>query len=170
MVQVTNERAWNFLEKSATIAIVSNIIALPDDFGTEQYIKVGEIILTPRNIINDVDAFYAHLEDAGELIGYFVNETGIELHASATGTAILGYTARVQTYTDDVIDTVFPLEFLPLFERAVLTAWYEFDVDADRLPSSFQIDAVLLKKLKELDNKRKAAYQMNPHGYTKGRG
>ena len=171
MLQVVNEpRAWNFLEKTATIAIADNIIPLPDDFGTENNIRIGDIILTPRHIITDIDAFYADLTAPTSLIGYSVQETGIEFHSSATGNAILNYTARVATYTDSADATVFPTEFLPLFERAMLTAWYEYDVDADRLPLSFQLDARMMQQMKALDNRRKGMPQFESHGYKRGRG
>jgi hypothetical protein len=168
-VQVANERAWNFLEKEVTIAIVDNVIALPDDFGEENSIEVEDIILIPQNIITDVQAFYADEYDPSGLIGYTVQETGIEFHATAIGNAILNYTARVATYADGDT-TVFPAEFLPLMERAILTAWYEYDVDADRMPLSFQLDAALLKQMKKVDNRRKAIPQLNSHGYVRGRG
>ena len=169
MLQVVNEREWNFLEKTATIAIADNIIPLPDDFGNEISIQVGDVILTSRHLITDTDAFYADLIDPNSLVGYSVQETGIEFHAAAAGTAILTYTARVATYADGDT-TVFPTEFLPLFERALLSAWYEYDVDEDRIPLSFQLEPKMLKQMKALDNRRRGMPRLNSNGFLRERG
>ena len=166
VIDIANDRPWNFLEKSATITIANSTIVLPDDFSTESSITVGDIILTPQNMLNAPDAFYWS-QSSGTLVGYTINESGIVLYPTTTGTAILDYTARVGGYSDDTTATVFPTEFLPLIERALLTAFYEYDVDTDRMPTSFQLDAKMLSSLKRFDNQRKSLYRSNPHGYKR---
>jgi hypothetical protein len=165
-IQVANERPWNFLNTTVNIPIVNSVIPLPDDFGTETSITVGNIILTPQNLLNAPESFYWG-QTSGILAGYTVDETGIALFPTTTGTAALEYSKRVPTYADDTTSTIFPTEFLPLLERSLLTAFYEYDVDSERMPMSFQLDAKMMSQVKKIDNQRKSLHRLNVHGYKR---
>lgn len=163
------ERSWLFLEKKVDIAIVSNAITLPADFGDEVFISIGGIyIFTVADRLSPSEAAYAD-ERGGDPYGYTKDSDTLVFHPSADGTATLTYTAQVPDagYVDDTTETIFPLEFLPLFERVLLSAFYEYDVDADRLPVGLKMDADQLRRLKKLDNRRKPLPQLNRFGMVR---
>lgn len=179
MQDVVNERIWLFLDKTVSLPITAGTITLPADFGREIFIKAGYYLYTvgdrqtPQNAaIADIvggSLHYGYV--SGSNYGYTLDASTLTFHPSIpldTTTAALTYTAAfpVAGYTDGE-DTLFPSEFLPLFERYLLTCFYEYDVDADRLPVGIQVNADLLRKMKKLDNQRKPLPQLNRKGMVR---
>lgn len=163
------ERRWVFLDTSATLTLTSSVITLPANFGDETFINVnGQYALTTADHLSPTEAMKADSR-GGEVYGYTKTGTAITLHPATTGSVVLYYTAKVPDagYSDDTTETIFPMEFLPLFERSLLAAFYEYDVDADRLPVGIQLDAEQLKKLKKLDNSRRPLPQLNSGGMVR---
>jgi hypothetical protein len=163
------ERTWIFLEKSVVLTLVNGAITLPADFGDETFLNVGGLYaLTTADKLTPTEALKADVR-GGDVWGYTLSSTAITLHPATTGTVTLYYVAKMPDagYADDSTETIFPMEFLPLFERSMLAAFYEYDVDADRLPTGVQLDAEHLRKLKKLDNSRKPLPQLNTYGLVR---
>ena len=167
MQDVVNERAWLFLEKTVTLPLVGSSVTLPTDFGRETFIKVGTSCLTVGDRLTPEEA--EQVDDAGgEPFGYTVGPTTITIHPSTTGTLDLTYTAAFSELEDSTDNTLFPSEFLPLFERYLLTCFYEYDVDESRWGAAARLDQKQLSTLKRLDNARKPLPQLNYKGMTRG--
>jgi len=164
-----SERAWIFLEKSVSLTLVNGAITLPADFGDETFLNVdGRYTFTTGDKLTPTEALKADVR-GGDVWGYTLSDTAITLHPATDGTVTLYYVAKMPDagYADDTTETIFPMEFLPLFERSLLVAFYEYDVDADRLPTGIQLDAEHLRKLKKLDNSRKPLPQINNRGLVR---
>ena len=168
MQDVVNERAWLFLDKTVTLSITAGTITLPADFGRETFIRVGDYLFTIGDRLTPQDAAIAD-GHGGDPHGYTLDATTLTFHNTLTGTAKLTYTATFPAlgYDDGITDTLFPAEFLPLFERYLLTCFYEYDVDADRLPVGLQVNAEQLRRMKKLDNQRKPLPQLNRKGLVR---
>lgn len=165
---VVNERAWTFLEKTVTLPITSGSITLPADFAGETFVKTGLFIFTTADRLTDADAERWDIY-GGDPQGYTIANGLLTFHGTVSGTATLTYTAGFPAagYADGVVDMVLPIEFMPLLERGLLTAFYEYDVDTDRLPVSLQIDQEALRKIKRLDNSRRPLPSLHPKGYVR---
>ena len=168
MQDVLNERSWVFLEKTAALTITDSAITLPTDFGREVFIKNGLYIFTTADRLTHSDAARADAA-GGEPVGYTIGTDTITFHPTATGSADLSYVAALPAdgYVDGTDPTIFPVEFKPLFERCILTAFYEYDVDNDRLPIGLQLDAKMLRNLKRADNQRKAVPALDRKGMVR---
>lgn len=165
MQQVLNEpRDWEFLKKSASVTVTNSVITLPADFGDFLSLECGDYFyttesqLTPDEVIMEYEGFVID-----ELLG-----TLTIYPATIEVTATLKYKAAfpVTDYTDGTGATLFPAEFRPLFTRYVMTVRDEFDAEAEA-SMSFKLDQLELKKMKALDNKRKAVPKINSHGYRR---
>jgi len=164
-----SERAWIFLDKSVTLTLSGGSITLPADFGDETFLNVGDqYALTTGDKLTPTEALKADVR-GGDVWGYTISSTAITLHPATTGTVTLYYTAKMPDagYADDTTETIFPMEFLPLFERSLLAAFYEYDVDADRMPLGIELDTEHLRKLKKLDNGRKPLPLLNNRGLVR---
>lgn len=163
-------REWEFSKKTVAGTITTNQITTPADFGRVLSITVDTTFLTPDEELTAEEAFDIDQAGGDNPVGYTIDSGVITLHpAAADGPATLAYVAGMPTdYIDDAIDTIFPIEFSNLFTRAVVSVSYELEVD-ERTPTSLQLTAVELSKLKRLDNKRKATAKLTPAGYVKGR-
>ena len=163
------ERSWLFLEKKVDIAIVAGSITLPADFGDEIFIRIGNsFIFTTGDNLTPADAVRWDVA-GGDPQGYTTDDTLLTFHPAVSGTATLTYTAKVPDvgYTDGTDDTIFPREFLPLFERALLEAFYEYDVDTDRLPNGIRLNTEEMRRMKKLDNGRRPLPQLSTRGYVR---
>lgn len=169
MQDVVNERAWLFLDKTVSLPITASAITLPADFGRETFISVGYYLFTIGDRLTPEAAALAD-SYGGDPAGYTLDATVLTFHPSITGTANLTYTAAFPAagYADDMTGTLFPDEFLPLFSQYLLTCFYEYDVDADRLPLGLQVNAEQLRRMKKLDNQRKPLPQLNAKGLVRG--
>ena len=169
MQDAVSKRQWTFLEKTATLTITDNSVTLPIDFGYELFIRNGEYLFTVGDRLTPFMAAEADIA-GGDPYGYTLDETTLTFHPSASGTADMLYSAVFPAagYDDGTTPTVFPQYWLPVFERAMLTAFYEYDVDADLLPVSLQLDAEQIRTMKKSDNLRKAIPQLSPKGYVRG--
>lgn len=165
------ERRWVFLEKSVTLTITSSAITLPADFGDETFMNVnGLYALTVGDHLSPTEAMKADFR-GGEVYGYTKTSTTLTFHPATTGSVVLHYMAKMPDagYEDGITDTIFPMEFLPLFERSLLTAFYEYDVNADLLPNGVRLDEVQLRKVKKADNLRRPLPPLNPQGMVRER-
>lgn len=169
MQDAVSKRQWTFLEKTASFAITDNAVTLPVDFDRELFIRNGSYVFTVGDRLTPFMAAESDIA-GGDPYGYTLDATTLTFHPSASGTADLTYLAVFPSagYEDDATPTVFPQYWLPVFERAMLTAFYEYDVDADRLPVSLQLDAEQIRTMKKSDNQRKAIPQLSPKGYVRG--
>ena len=169
MQDVVNDRNWTFLEKTVPLPIVGGQLPLPADFGGEIFIKTGIYIFTVADRLTLSDA--ARWDAAGgDPHGYTIeNDTTLTFHPTASGTATLTYTAQVPAagYTDGATPTIFPQDFVPYFERELTAAFYEYDVDADRLPVGIQLSSDKYRTLKKLDNSRRPLPSLHPRGYVR---
>lgn len=169
MRDVCSERAWIFLDKSVTLTLSDGSATLPADFGDETFISVGgQYAFTTSDKLTPTAALRAGLLGGG-VLGYTLTSTTLTLHPATTGDIVLSYVAKMPDagYEDGTVDTIFPMEFLPLFERALLAAFYEYDVDADRLQLGIQLDAEHLRRLKKLDNGRKPLPPLSSQGLAR---
>ncbi len=168
MQDVRNERSWLFLERKVDLPITGGAITLPTDFGDVVFIRVDNFIFTTGDNLTPSEA--ARWDVAGgDPQGYTVDAIYLTFHAAVSGTASLTYAAQIPEngYLDSTDATFFPTEFLPLFERALLSAFFEYDVDTDRRPVSIKLDQQQLYRLKKLDNSRKPKPQLHPRGYVR---
>lgn len=168
MQDVINERAWVFLEKSASLTLVDNSVDLPADFGRETFLKNGIYVFTVSDRLSSEQA--ALVDSAGgEPFGYTLDTTSLTVHPSADGTLELHYVASFPAawYSDGVDPTLFPIEFMPLFERYLLTCFYEYDVDESRWGSAAALDRRQLRTLKVLDNQRRPLPQLSSKGFVR---
>ncbi len=169
MREVWAERAWIFLEKTVDLPISGGSITLPADFGDETFIRIGDsFVFTTGDKLTPSDA--ARYDVAGgDPAGYTSDGTYITFHPAATGIVSLSYVAKVPDdgYQDGTGATIFPMEFLGLFERAMLEAYYEYDVDTDRLPNGIRLNQEGLRRMKKLDNSRKPLPQLNNRGLVR---
>lgn len=171
MQDLINEpRDWTFLERTVTLPLTSNALTLPADFNREVTVRTGNYLLTTNDRLSAPDAAYLD-EAGGDPAGYTVSATTLTIHPAATGTADLTYTAQFPAtdYADDTSDTLFPREFLPLFERAMVAQFYEYDVDNERMGLGAGIYAELARKAKALDNSRKPSPQLDYRGFPRTR-
>lgn len=170
MTDVVNERPWLFLNKYVTLTIAANKITLPADFGLESTIAVSGVLLTDIDKLTEEEAFISD-QGGGFIDGYTLDSTSITFHPSAEGAAVLNYSAQMPAtdYVDSMAATIFPVEFIPLFERSLMTAFYEYDVDTDRLPLGLAVDKVQMSRMKKLDNSRKAIPKNNRNGFVRER-
>lgn len=163
------ERSWLFLEKKVDLLITAGSITLPADFGDEIFIRIGNsFIFTTGDNLTPSDAVRWDVA-GGDPQGYTTDDTALTFHPAVSGTATLTYTAKVPDvgYTDGTDATIFPREFLPLFERALLEAFYEYDVDTDRLPNGIRLNAEEMRRMKKLDNSRRPLPQLSTRGYVR---
>jgi len=155
-------RKWEFLKKSATIAIGSGVFALPSDFGRVRSVNTGDYLFVQP--LSDSEVFQ-------ERIGFTVGATSITLHELDDVTSIdLNYTAAMTAdYTDVSTATIFPYECQTYFVRALVSAAYEYDKDNDILPS-LGLTEKELKQLRAMDNLRKPLPERSSRGYVTSRG
>jgi hypothetical protein len=105
--------------------------------------------------------------DDRKAIGFFEDSTKIYFRYGALGILNeLAYYRLVPIVADNTDDTVWPEYFLPLFERTLLSAYYEFDVD-DRLIVSVQLDAEEVSRIKKWENTQNPTPRNSTQGYLR---
>jgi hypothetical protein len=167
------ERDWMCLEKvQRGIAIATNAIPKPTDYGRFVYAKHTTFFLQENDRLSDQEI--ADTEEETEATtstvatGFHEDADSIFFLPGAAGTADLKYQREIPAYVDDDTETVWPDYFLPLYERSLLDAYYEFDRD-NRLAVSVQLDAGELLRLKEWENRQKPKPKLSPQGYLRDR-
>lgn len=180
-------RPWVFLSNgTATIVPVNNVLTMPADFGEIQSLSGGvAFFMDPRNLLNDGEAF--RLDNAfsglsaprGYTEGITETTAGnppvttksaiITLHGGAYSEAVtVKYTIEPPAIADTTSSTSWPSPCRALFQRCLLDAFYEYDMD-ERAALSYQLNAAELSELKKWDNSRKPRTQYNRHGYRRTR-
>lgn len=170
MREVVNDRAWTFLDVGpATLPITSNAVTLPTDFGQETFVKYGIYTFTTSSRLTPTEAARADL-CGGDPVGYTIENGKLTIHPSAEGTLDLSYTAKVPAagYADDTTATIFPDEFIPLFERYLLSAFYEYDADPEKLNFGAAINQSMLRNLRIADNQRRPVPALSRKGMLRG--
>jgi len=157
MRSIIRERNWEFSTvKGSPAAVVNNTVTMPNNFLDVEYLIVDSYFLKPVNALSEEAAFAI---DNGQSsgIGYKVNPTDITLHGlSDAATATLCYRAGlIADYTDSAAATIFPTEFREVLIQFTMMKYYEFDAD-ERLSIAVQAYGDELKRLKRMDNRRKA--------------
>jgi hypothetical protein len=149
-------RDWEFLKKSAAIAIVENTVLLPADFHSFVALVGDDFCLTERHRLTEeeVFAFTDPNAVAPVPIGFTQTAANLILYPGGAGTATLKYAQSVPNYADSTAETVFPLRFGNAIERRLLSLYYEYDMD-ERAPLSYQLEAAELSALKAWDNRQR---------------
>jgi hypothetical protein len=152
MQDIASMRDWKFLEKEATLPLTLGASVWPVDFEEALSFTVGSSCIYPSARLSDKDK--AASAYGGEY-GYRVDDTltGFTIYP-APDSCVLNYKVTVPTYADDTTATVFPVEMLNVFARAVVTDFYEYDTD-DRAGTSMALYQQALKEAKKWDNKLK---------------
>ena len=153
MQQIAMLRDWSFLKKDATLTLTNGYSVWPADFQTAISYTIGTDCVYANARMTPKDKASARY---GNTYGYRIDEdlAGFTLYP-APDSCVLGYKIVVPTYADDSTATVFPVEMLNLFARAVVTDFYEYDTD-ERAVSSVQLYQMELKAAKKWDNQQSA--------------
>lgn len=162
-------RPWMFLNNgSASLTPVNNVITLPADYGQFQSIAAGTVFFFDcRNQLTPGEAWAMDQSTIGATAprGYTEGVSAITLHGAAyTGAVTLTYTIEPPAITDTATATAWPAKFRPMFMRAILDYFFEYDMD-ERSAISYQLSAAELSELKKWDNSMKPRTQRNRHGY-----
>ena len=78
------------------------------------------------------------------------------------------YIRLIPAAADSDTATVWPWRFLPMFERSLLSAYYEYDGDQRGMPS-LTLDRAELDLLKFADNMQKPIPKQSRKGFLRGR-
>ena len=149
------ERDWQALQTSVDISVLNNRIAKPVDYGrcvqihnvASDYIK---FCVTTQHKLSDVESAQMSNRLAGGIL-WSEDSTGIIFNGTVTfSSATLVYIPALTNYTE--ADTLpFPATFSNYFQRAILTTYYEWDMD-ERMSLSANLQKVSLKQLKHMEN------------------
>lgn len=164
-------REWVFFSdfrKTVEVAIVSGVATLPEDFEEVVNIQIGtDYFFDLNNILSDRDAFTINADFPNDSTPRGIQITNTEvvfIPGVEDGTATLNYRPRLTAVTDSTDETAWPPEFLNLFVRGLLTAYYEHDLNPS-LGYSVSLDYEEMRKLKAIDNRRKPVAKFSRHGY-----
>lgn len=163
-------RTWEFLKEDVVLTITSNQITLPNGASEIITMTIGDTLLTPANLLTEVDAF-AIGGGSSSLSGYTLDaDNTVTFYPGATGTCALRYEVdRTGDYADNSTDTIFPLTFENLLVTGVRANIYDYNKDGRYTKEMMLYDAEM-RKMKAWDNRRKPGPKANPHGYTRGSG
>ena len=152
---IASERDWLCLRSSVTLPVSDRSITKPADYGRmyELHGVGAQWVMTDQHHLSDV-LYYGMRNVSGQFgspVGWVEDATTITtLNVPDTSTILLTYIPELGTYADG--DTIpFPVSFSNYFQRALLTTYYEFDMD-ERYAFSAQQKMEELKQLKHLEN------------------
>jgi len=169
-------RPWTFLGNgSAVVTPSDNALLMPDDYGQFQSLRAGTALffdgrnrLTPGEIVQGCRGFAEEIRST-DTDGVTTRKTYIVLYGGAVSDDVtVSYTIEPQLITDSVNETCWPVNCRPLFMRALLDFFYEYDMD-ERSALSYQLGSAELSDLKAWDNSMKPKTQRNSHGYRGSR-
>lgn len=150
------ERDWACLQISVDIPVVNNAIAKPANYGRTVQIKntandALKWCVTTQNKLSDVEYANQKNRTITDAITWTEDGTSIIFTQSLPfSTVTLVYVPAITNYAEG--DTIpFPWSFSNYFQRALLTTYYEFDMD-ERLSSSIVQLKQNLKALKHMEN------------------
>lgn len=161
------ERDWLCLRQTVACPVSGKSITKPSDYGrmVEMRGDGTQWVLTDQHHLSDT-SYYGMQNSNGvwnSPIGWVEDATTITLlNVPGTATIYLTYIPELGTYAEGAT-IPFPIRFSNWFQRAVLTAYYEYDMD-ERYAFSAQQTGEELKKLKHNENLLllpKAAYTRN---------
>ena len=164
-------RPWLWLNTSATLTPVNNVIVKPADFGEFRFIRFGNVrAFDNRNRLDEGEAWKAdNVVGAAYPIGFTEDNDNIYLHGAGwADSLILGYTIEPPAIADSADATSWPVKCRPTFIKAVLDHYYEYDMD-ERKAVNVQLGVAELAELKKWDNGQKPRTQNNRHGYHRSR-
>lgn len=150
------ERDWSNMLTSVELPVSGNSITKPADYGRTVQIKnaAAESVkwcVTTHNKLSSVT--YANNQQHGitDAITWIEDGTSIIFSAPLPfSTVTLVYMPAFVNYADG--DTIpFPATFSNYFQRAILTTYYEFDMD-ERASMSAAMQEKSLKALKHMEN------------------
>mgnify|MGYP006286565431 CR=1 FL=1 len=152
---IAAERDWLCLRQSASLPVSDKSITKPADYGrlVEMHGVGTQWVLTDQHHLSD-NLYYGMRNVSGMFgspVGWVEDATTITtLNLPDTSDIILTYIPVLGSYADG--DTMpFPMSFSNYFQRALLTTYYEFDMD-ERYAFSAQQKMEELKQLKHLEN------------------
>lgn len=164
---------WEWLKTTTTaLSLTAAAASLPVDFGKLIGAQVTngttKYLFTAADEYDLTEAFLA-LEAGGTTpTGFMLDNNKITFFPTATGTVTLTYDPGMNAdYTDGAGATLFPYEFKNLFIRTVTSIYYEYVKD-EGVVISLGLDAEELKKMKRLNNARRATPKINTSGYIRG--
>lgn len=165
-------RPWLWLNATATITPVNNVITKPANYGEFSYIRLGAaMIFDNRKRLNPGETFQADNTNIGFAypVGFTEESGTITLHGAGwTDSVTLGYVIEPPAITDTVTDTAWPVKCRSVFMKAILDWYYEYDMD-ERKAVNVQLGAAELSELKKWDNGQKPRTLNNRRGYHRTR-
>jgi hypothetical protein len=179
-------RPWTFLGNgTAIITPVSNVLSLPADYGEIVTLQASGVFtldcrhrLTPGeaqradNAATGLSRPYGFTESivsATDGQGVITRTPKITLHGYGfTDPVTVNYTIEPGAIADSAILTCWPTKCRPIFQRALIDGFYEYDMD-ERAALSYQLNAAELSELKKWDNSQKPRTQNSRHGYRRTR-
>ena len=164
------ERDWLFLHTAQGVTIEENKIIKPSDFGRLIYVQGSGWHLDAKHRLTDRESYEFTDDNAADPTpaGFEEMATMLILRPGASGSAYLKYVKLIPAAADSTNPTVWPWSFLPLFERSLVTAYYEYDSD-QRGMISLQLDPKELDRLKFDDNRQKPVPKQSRKGFLKWR-
>lgn len=150
------ERDWNCIQTVVELPVVNNAITKPADYSRTVMLKNAAAdalkwCVSTQNKLSDVE--YATMKNRGlsDVLTWHEDATSIIFTNNVPfSTATLVYIPTISTYAEG--DTIpFPASFSNYFQRAILTTYYEWDMD-ERAPMSASMLRENLKALKHMEN------------------
>lgn len=155
--KVMNERRWNSLQKKlASQTITSNTVTLPSDFESIVNIVGTNFFFDNNYLLSDEDIFLSQ-QGATSIsaipTGFGISGSTLTFYpATSDTTCDIKYNPYITSaYQDNITETIFPVQFLPLFVRTLVSIYDEFDAD-DRTPLSISLNPQELSNIKKWDN------------------
>lgn len=154
--RIAQERDWNFLKKTATLAIASSKVALPTDYKRIVYCQGDTWQLTDEHRYSQQELFALRQTTAETPTGWYNDSQYLYFAPAGTTstTCNLTYIQSVPTYTDSAADTLFPDESELLVIRMLIASFYEYDFD-ERYPTAVQAVGAQMRDFKHWDNLQK---------------
>lgn len=159
-------RDWAFLAVPVTLPIVANKITLPAGSSEIVSMVIGDVFLTRNDQMGPLRAFTYKDSTDTVPVGYTLAADGtITFYPGATGDCVLTYEKDLDAdYTDDTVDTIFPLDLEGLFITGLRMHNYDYDKDG-RYSKEVALYQYEMSKAKAWDNRNKPRIQ--PSRYIK---
>ena len=155
------ERDWQCLQVSVELPVVNNSLTKPADYGRAVQIRNASTdsqkwCVTTQHKLSDVEHANFKNRNITDAITWTEDANSIIFtNTLPYSSATLVYIPHLSTYADG--DTIpFPVTFSNYFQRAILTTYYEWEMD-ERLPQSYKMLADNLKALKHMENQLQLA-------------
>lgn len=155
--KVMNERRWYSLQKKVTSqTITTNAVTLPSDFESLVYVTGLNFFFDTNQELTDEDIFLSSqggTSISSIPVGYGISGSTLTFYPDTSDTTCdIKYNPYItSSYQDNTTATIFPVQFLPLFVRTLVSMYDEFDSD-ERTPLSISLNPQELSNVKKWDN------------------